>query len=108
MNIPNYSDPSAQKSKKELMDQFIAAVTSVERAIAHLLEAEAEKVQVFLRAYSDASISPTDERVLHFQARVAKVVEGLAEKQRVLMKVLELVTELLEHGHGQEGDNDEE
>lgn len=108
MSILQYPERKNNKTYKEVVKDILEAAALQELAIAHLINAEAEKIQSFTGHYGGFPTAPTNKQINEFQANVGKIMEALSDKQKVLYKTIELSRELLKDHEDDEGDDDEE
>lgn len=95
MTIPKYPEQSSGKSYKDVIKDILESAALEELAIAHFINAEAEKIQAFTGHYGGFPTSPTNKQINEFQGHVGRILEALAEKQKTLLKTIELSRELL-------------
>ncbi|WP_270407375.1 hypothetical protein [Paenibacillus timonensis] len=95
MTIPKYPDQSSNKSYREVIKDILESAALEELAIAHLINAEAEKIQAFTGHYGGFPTSPTNKQINEFQGQVGRILEALSEKQKTLLKTIELSRDLL-------------
>jgi len=94
--MPKYPENRRARSGKDIVKDLLESVALEELAIAHLINAEAEKIQSFTGHYGGFPTSPTNKQINEFQEQVARILEALCEKQKVLMRTVELSRHLLE------------
>lgn len=75
--------------------ELIASIALEEAAIARLIHAEANKVQAFTGEGSHFPTSPTNEQINDFQNALARVLEALVEKQKLLIRMIEMSKRLV-------------
>jgi len=105
MTMPKYPDKEHKRSYKEILRDIMESVALEELAIAHIINAEAEKIQAFTGHYGGFPTSPTTKQINDFQTQVARILEALSEKQKTLQRTLELSKEILEDHGGDEEDD---
>lgn len=108
MTIPEYPERKSKKTYKDVVKDILESAALEELAIAHLINAEAEKIQSFTGHYGGFPTAPTNKQINEFQAHVGKIMEALAEKQKILYKTIELSRELLKDLEDDEGDHVED
>lgn len=96
MTMPKYPEDRRRKAPREVLVDLFEAVALEELAIAHLINAEAEKIQAFTGHYGGFPTAPSNKQINEFQEQVARILEALSEKQKVLVRTLELSKQLLE------------
>jgi len=85
------------KNRPDLQDTVIDLLESIaleEMALAHLMNAEAEKVQAFVGERLNFPTNPTNEEILRFNVSVTRFMETLMFKELFLLRKLETVTSL--------------
>lgn len=95
MTIPRYPEQSSTKSYREVIKDILESAALEELAIAHLINAEAEKIQAFTGHYGGFPTSPTNKQINEFQGHVVRILEALSDKQKTMLKTIELSRELL-------------
>jgi hypothetical protein len=103
LTMPVYSEKKSTKTYKEVVKDILESAALEELAIAHLINAEAEHIQAFTGHYGGFPTSPSNKQINQFQNHVARILEALCEKQKLLVRTIELSKELLD-----EDDTDEE
>lgn len=96
MTMPKYPQSTNTLTRKQIVNDILESVALEELAIAHLINAEAEKIQAFTGPYGGFPTSPTNKQINEFQSYVARILESLTEKQKLLSRTLELARELIE------------
>ncbi|WP_166246065.1 hypothetical protein [Paenibacillus turpanensis] len=96
MSMPKYPEERKMRSYQEIVKDILESVALEELAIAHLINAEAEKIQAFTGHYGGFPTAPSNKQINEFQTQVARILEALAEKQKILVRTIELSKELLE------------
>ena len=94
MGMPQIPDG---KNRPDLQDTVIDLLESIaleEMALAHLMNAEAEKVQAFVGERLNFPTNPTNEEILRFNVSVTRFMETLMFKELFLLRKLETVTSL--------------
>ena len=95
MSMPKYPERMNPPTRKQLINDILESVALEELAIAHLINAEAEKVQAFTGPYGGFPTSPSNKQIIEFQSYVARILEALTEKQKLLSRTMEMAKELL-------------
>jgi len=96
MSMPKYPPQTSPPSRKQLVNDILESIALEELAVAHLINAEAEKIQAFTGPYGGFPTSPTNKQINEFQSYVARILEALTEKQKILTRTMEMAKELLE------------
>lgn len=94
--MPKYPPATSSRSRHRIINDILESIALEELAIAHLINAEAEKVQAFTGAYGGFPTSPSNKQINEFQGYVARILEALTEKQRLLNRTMEMAKELLD------------
>lgn len=104
MSLPKFPEFTSTRSRKQIVNDILESVALEELAIAHLINAEAEKIQAFTGPYGGFPTAPTNKQINEFQSHVARILEALTEKQRTLARMIELSMDLLEEDKGEDYD----
>ncbi|PGQ44283.1 hypothetical protein COA20_31475, partial [Bacillus thuringiensis] len=89
-NIPNIT-PNVTLSRTESLDLIIASIALEELALAHILNAEAEKIQYVLGTLPGLSPAATISNVLAVNESVNCVLQTATQKQMYLQNKLKQV-----------------
>lgn len=90
-SIPeNLLEEIKQHTGRDAIRELIHSVALEEAAIARLIQAEANKIEAFTGKGSPFPTSPTNQQINDFQNAVGRVLEALNEKQKLLIRMLEL------------------
>lgn len=95
MTVSNFPEETSQKSCREVIKDILQSAALEELAIVHLINAEAEKIQAFTGPYGGFPTSPSNKQINEFQGYVGRILEALSEKQKTVLKTIELSRELL-------------
>lgn len=79
-----------KKNGNEWFEELLGSIALEEAAIAHLIHAEAGKIEAFFGREGEFPTSPTNQQINDFQNAVARVLEAVVEKQRLLIRMVEL------------------
>lgn len=108
MTMPKYPNDGKDRNYSDIMKDILQSAALEELAIAHLINAEAEKIQAFTGHYGGFPTSPTNKQINEFQENVARILEALSQKQQILVRTIELSKELLEdHMEEEIGENND-
>lgn len=107
MTMPKYPQPTNSLTRKQIINDLLESIALEELAIAHLINAEAEKIQAFTGPYGGFPTSPTNKQINEFQGYVARILESLTEKQKLLSKTIELARDLMDDNR-EERDSEED
>lgn len=96
MGFPVFPEQPDLKLKKVLV-QMLESITLEELAIAHLINAEAEKVQAFVGGDGyHFPTKPSTKEIIEFQATLSELIKALSEKQKTLVAKMELIKQFEE------------
>lgn len=87
----NETITQAPKSKQEIIQDVILSLAMEQRAIAQFIQAEAKHIQAYIQQDQELNISHQHE----FQSDLVRIVEGLVEKQKMSMRLLDMTKVLL-------------
>lgn len=91
-HFPNIRHPAPQR---EIIDRLLETIALEELALAHLINAEAEKLQAVVEAGIIGPISPEDVRDINLG--VKQVLEEAGRKEERLRRKLSLILAHKEH-----------
>lgn len=94
MSMPKYPERSHPPARRQLINDLIESLALEELAIAHFINAEAEKVQAFTGPYGGFPTAPSNKQIIEFQNHTARIFEALTDSQRLRIRTLELAKEL--------------
>ncbi|MCC3374685.1 hypothetical protein [Cohnella sp. REN36] len=90
------SAPGVRKAtRSDVLHDMLTAVASQETAISCLLQAEAMKIRAFAGPGGDFPTSPSHQQIHDFQTSVTRMIESLADIQRLLLHTVESAQSLL-------------
>ena len=89
MGIPRFPDIGQPASQVEIIDRLLETIAFEELALAHLINAEAEKVQAVVAAGIMGPVSP--EEIREINKAVLEVLEAAAQKEERLHRKLKLI-----------------
>ena len=102
-NIPNVS-PDIDIDRNDAINLLIASVAFEELALAHIVNAEAEKIQFVLGTLASAvqppPVRPTLDQLIQINQAVESMLRKVIEKEIVLGFMLEDAIALTETGGG--------
>jgi len=107
MSMPKYPERLNPPSRRQLTNDLIESLALEELAIAHFINAEAEKVQAFTGPYGGFPTAPSNKQIIEFQNHVAKIFESITENQKLRNRTLELAKELIKEDE-EDGEIDDE
>ncbi len=105
--MPKYPLERENRKFVDIVKDILQSAALEELAIAHLINAEAEKIQAFTGHYGGFPTSPTNKQINEFQENVARILEALTQKQQILVRTIEISKELLEDHLDDIGEQDE-
>lgn len=94
MGMPKIPDGNHRPSLEETLIDLLESIALEEMALAHLMNAEAEKVQAFVGERLNFPTNPTNEEILKFNVSVTRFMETLMFKELFLLRKLETVTSI--------------
>jgi hypothetical protein len=78
--------------KNSLQDTLLDLIESVareEKALAHLIQAEADKIQAFVGKHCDFPTEPSNAEIIKLNRSVIQLMETIVMKEWLLLKKLE-------------------
>jgi len=108
-NIPNVT-PDIDIDRDDAVNLLIASVAFEELALAHIVNAEAEKIQFVLGTLeSDVTppAHPTLDQLIELNEAVGSMLKKVIEKEIILSFKLEDAIKLLEMGDEDDDDHDD-
>ncbi|MFC5702967.1 hypothetical protein ACFPVX_16890 [Cohnella faecalis] len=100
MNRERLTFPDS-RSSKEAFTRLLDAVATEEAAISHLIHAQAGQIEAFTGSEGNYPTAPTNQQINDFQNGVTRMLELLVEKQKLLVRMVELSKRLMdESGDG--------
>ena len=106
MSMPHIPQESYRPTKDEVVIDLLKSIAMEENAIAHLLHAEAEKIQALVGKRHGISAEPSHEELMALSAQASKLLDVIVMKEWLLLRKLENVMEL--KGPRYSCDDDEE
>lgn len=97
MGMPTFPNIKNPASQEEIIDRLLETIALEELALAHLVNAEAEKVQAVVKAGIMGPVSA--EEVHEINIGVAKVLDMAAQKEDRLHRKLKLILAHKTHRH---------
>ncbi|MBT2287727.1 hypothetical protein J7E73_01020 [Paenibacillus albidus] len=93
----------SKRSGREVMKDILTSVAMEQTSMSYLVQAEANKIKAFTGASGNFPTMPTNQNITDFQNSTARVVEALVEKQKLLIRMVEISKRILDGGeHGDE------
>ncbi|MFS0781483.1 hypothetical protein [Bacillus sp. 1P06AnD] len=94
-NIPNIT-PAISLSKEDALNLLLASIAMEEMGLAHILNAEGEKIQYVLGTLPGISTnSPSMEDILKINESVKDTLEMVARQEYLLQSKLQKIIDLL-------------
>ena len=106
MSMPQIPEESFRPTKEEVVIDLLKSIAMEENAIAHLLHAEAEKIQAFVGHHHRISVEPSHADLIKLSGQVTQPLDVIVMKE--WPRKLENVMELNDPGHGWDDCNDGE
>jgi hypothetical protein len=101
-HLGNKMKENSQRSGRDVMKDVLTSVAMEQTAMSYLIQAEANKVKAFTGAAGNFPTMPTNQNIKDFQNSIARVVEAMVEKQKLLTRMVELSKHILD----EEGENE--
>jgi adenine-specific DNA methylase len=92
-----------QRSSREVMKDILTSVAMEQTSISYLIQAEANKIKAFTGPAGNFPTMPTNQNINDFQLSTARVVEALVEKQKLLIRMVEMSRRILNEEDGDGG-----
>jgi hypothetical protein len=92
-NIPNVT-PSIEITRQEVINLLLASIAFEELGLAHIINAEAEKIQFVLGTLNGVNLSPTIEDLIALNKSVDTTLKNVIKKEMLLQFKLEEVLEI--------------
>ncbi|AWP26743.1 hypothetical protein ACXFAU_19750 [Paenibacillus glucanolyticus] len=99
MSMPKIPEENFRPTKDEVVIDLLKSIAMEENAIAHLLHAEAEKIQAFVGHHHSISGEPSHADIIKLSSQVSKLLDVIVMKEWLLLRKLENVMELHDSGH---------
>jgi hypothetical protein len=102
MSMPNFEEIKVDHlSRKDVINLLLASIAAEELALAHVINAEAEKIQFVIGTLHGHKTcpEPTIKDLLLIDRSVEKVLQTIIKKEIILQFKLEEVAELVEEEH---------
>src|SRR4051794_36229881 len=92
-NIPNVT-PSIEITRQEVINLLLASIAFEELGLAHIINAEAEKIQFVLGTLNGVHLTPTIEDLIALNESVDRTLKNVIKKEMLLQFKLEEVLEI--------------
>jgi hypothetical protein len=94
VGMPEIPKGTNRPSLDETVIDLLESIALEEMALAHLINAEAEKLQAFVGKHLDFPSNPSNDDILRFNVSVTRLMETLMFKELFLLRKLETVLAL--------------
>lgn len=94
MSMPRIPDELYRPSKDEVVIDLLKSIAMEETAIAHILNAEAEKIRAFVGTEMNFPGAASGQDIARFNRQICKIIDVLVMKEWLLLRKLEDVIEL--------------
>lgn len=100
-NIPNVT-PSISIERGDVINLLLASIAFEELGLAHIINAEAEKIQAVLGTLPESSVTPatTIDELLEINESVNRSLKTVLKTQMLLQFKMEDVLDAEENGNG--------
>lgn len=88
------------RSSREVMKDILTSIAMEQTSMSYLIQAEANKIKAFTGPAGNFPTMPTNQNINDFQNSTARVVEALVEKQKLLIRMMEMSRRILNEGDG--------
>ncbi|MFB5762028.1 hypothetical protein [Paenibacillus medicaginis] len=89
-----------KRSSREVMKDILTSIAMEQTSMSYLIQAEANKIKAFTGPAGNFPTMPTNQNINDFQNSTARVVEALVEKQKLLIRMMEMSRRILNEGDG--------
>ncbi|MCH5586709.1 hypothetical protein MK805_17400 [Shimazuella sp. AN120528] len=97
MSIPQIPDGKHRPSFSEVIIDLLESIALEEIALAHLINAEAEKVQAFVGKNLDFPTRPSNVEINKFNNEVFKLIDVIVMKEWLLLRKFENVIHCIDY-----------
>lgn len=94
MGMPEIPRGENRPNQRETLIDLLESIALEEMALAHLMNAEAEKLQAFVGEDLDFPTHPGNDEILRFQVTINRFMETVMFQQMFLLRKLETVSQL--------------
>jgi DNA-directed RNA polymerase subunit K/omega len=94
------------KNEREVLYRFLESVAAGERAIARLIQAEAEQIEAFTGREMLNPTGPALREAAEYQAQVARFIESVTETQKTYLRLTEMLEQMLSPEEEEYEDNE--
>lgn len=96
MSMPQIPEEKFRPSLCEVLVDLFESIALEEISLSHLMNAEAEKIQLFVRKHHDSHDKPEIHDIIMFNKAVNQFLEIIVMKEWLLLRKLENVIEINE------------
>jgi hypothetical protein len=96
MSMPEIPEEKHRPSRREVIIDLLESIALEEMALAHLLNAEAEKMQAFVGEHIQFPTHPNTCDIIRFNQSATQFVRTIVMKEWLLLNKLESVLEVEE------------
>jgi hypothetical protein len=97
MSMPQIPDGKHRPCFSEVIIDLLESIALEEMALAHLINAEAEKLQAFVGRDLDFPTCPSNSEIMKFNNGVQKLMDVIVMKEWLLLRKFENVLHCMEH-----------
>lgn len=87
---------------KDVLLDLLKSIAREENALAHLIKAEADKIEAFVGKNCDFPTHPSNDEIIELNRSVTKLLETIIMKEWLLLKKLEDILEFIKKKRKQE------
>jgi len=107
MSMPQIPEEKFRPSKNEVIIDLLKSIAMEETAIAHLLHAEAEKIQALVGHQHRKHLEPSLADIIKMSDQVSKLLDVIVMKEWLLLRKLVNVMELDDMDYDNDDDEEE-
>jgi hypothetical protein len=95
MSMPKIPSGENRPNRDEVTIDLLESIALEEIALAHILNAEGEKMQAFVGKNFDFPTCPTNTEIIEFNQSVTELVETVLMKEWILLRKFRQVLKLI-------------
>lgn len=88
MSMPTIPEERYRPTHDEVVIDLLKSIAMEETALAHLIEAEANKVRAFVGPGRNFPLNPSVPQIIKFNAQVFKLIDVIVMKEWLLLRKL--------------------
>lgn len=92
------------RSSKEVFRDLITSIAQEEAAIAQLIHAKSAQIEAFTGKNGEFPTGPSNQQIVAFQETIARSLEAIVEKQKLLLRLVEICKRLSDQSMGVQSD----